>query len=477
MSFTIYIDSPFRSPMKTSNNNSIRTPYNTPQRFIAATPYITPSSRVSAAIPIPATPHRPVSVRLNFSAESPASPDRSKWQGRPMQEAFSPLNHHLASHPNDAKARLERGKIFIKQENWDRAIEDLSLAGTSREAGEMLGAAYHEKGNAELNNRMFVNAIHFFTKSIDVRPNCPATWAQRGSAYHAVGNPESAEYNFNQALSLDENFIPALSGMGMVAEKQGRFDVAMEYYEKAYVLNKEVGNLLINAYESKALAYIQKKEFDSAVALLRLCFTISKDRIFTYVLLGNVYLVKTEFSQAINYFDTAIKLNGNNPLALTGKGEALLKQNRLDEAFPLLEKAYQIDPHDDYVKSVLNQALLLKAEGRQKRNDWSGAANYYTQSLKIYPNDPGTLSDRGVLYYKLGYYSIAVNEFEVALRLNQNHHQSLAYLGAALHKVGKYAYSIKTLNQADKLKPNDPFVLKQIDEAYRQLGLHLRTFR
>lgn len=81
---------------------------------------------------------------------------------------------------------------------------------------------------------------------------------------------------------------------------------------------------------------------------------------------------------------------------------------------------------------------------------------------------------QGIEDYQRSDYQSAILNFRKVLAHDSNHFRSLSYMGASLHKVHRFAESIKMLNKAAQLRPDNPFVKKQIAEAYHQTGRFLR---
>ena len=77
--------------------------------------------------------------------------------------------------------------------------------------------------------------------------------------------------------------------------------------------------------------------------------------------LGNIFLKKNNFEQAIVEWQKALEINPQNAEAHFNLGCTFMKQNRLDKAAEHLQEAIQLEPN-------LWQARMLLEQCRQRKN-------------------------------------------------------------------------------------------------------------
>ncbi|MBI5414971.1 tetratricopeptide repeat protein [Candidatus Peregrinibacteria bacterium] len=70
--------------------------------------------------------------------------------------------------------------------------------------------------------------------AIESHPTDPMSFNLRGWAYLENGNLELSEKDLQKSLALDANFVPAKLNMGILREKQGRLEEALDLYEYVY---------------------------------------------------------------------------------------------------------------------------------------------------------------------------------------------------------------------------------------------------
>ncbi|NJL41202.1 MAG: tetratricopeptide repeat protein [Leptolyngbyaceae cyanobacterium SM1_4_3] len=94
-----------------------------------------------------------------------------------------------------------------------------------------------------------------------------------------------------------------------------------------------------------------------------------------------------QYSQALQCFDQALKLDPNLTDAWNGRGAALKKLGNFPEALAAYDRALQLDPNS--YKAWCNKGLLL-----EDLKDYSNAVTCYETALKLQPNAPNAADIR-----------------------------------------------------------------------------------
>ncbi len=97
--------------------------------------------------------------------------------------------------------------------------------------------------------------------------------------------------------------------------------------------------------------------------------------------------------KALEFFDTAIKMNPKSYIAWTYKGCIYKKLNQIDNAIECYDKAIYLKK--DFIASWYNKGMLL-AQG--SLNQLEEAMNCLDNVLRINPNNQLALRDREILY-------------------------------------------------------------------------------
>jgi cytochrome c-type biogenesis protein CcmH/NrfG len=98
--------------------------------------------------------------------------------------------------------------------------------------------------------------------------------------------------------------------------------------------------------------------------------------------LGNLYFDAERYTDAIAWYEEAIKLNPSDPNVSTDLGVAYYYTNQADKAVAQFEKSLSIDPQ--HTKTLLNLGIV-KAFGKQ---DLDGAAAAWEKVVALAPDSP-----------------------------------------------------------------------------------------
>ena len=153
--------------------------------------------------------------------------------------ALAVTGRNFIAQDNLGGALLLQGKPDEAYSHFQAAAEINPLDPMSR---SNLGAYLQE-------HRHLAEAIEQYNRVISLTSDAgllAATYANRGAAYRALGEDESARTSYDQALQLNPNQYNAYLGLGELSEKQNRLDDAISNYSKAVELQPtDTGFLLL----------------------------------------------------------------------------------------------------------------------------------------------------------------------------------------------------------------------------------------
>ncbi len=98
--------------------------------------------------------------------------------------------------------------------------------------------------------------------------------------------------------------------------------------------------------------------------------------------LGNLYFDAERYTDAITWYEDALRINPADPNVSTDLGVAYYYTNQADKAVSQFEKSLKVDPK--HTKTLLNLGIV-KAFGKQ---DLTGAAEAWQQVVALAPDSP-----------------------------------------------------------------------------------------
>ncbi|MGC2570991.1 MAG: tetratricopeptide repeat protein [Candidatus Nitrosopolaris sp.] len=178
---------------------------------------------------------------------------------------------------------------------------------------------------------------------------------------------------------------------------------------------------------------------------------------------GNASLGRGNYTEAITYFDKALKIDPKYKDALHDKGEALNNLGNYTGAVKYLDRALAIDHNDE-------SALNGKGWALNGLGDHTGAVNYLDRALKIAPLNSFALSNKGWALNGLGNYTGAIVVLNKALAIDPTNKHALNNKGWALNGLGNYTGAIIYLNKALKIDRDYALALSNKGWALNGLG-------
>lgn len=215
------------------------------------------------------------------------------------------------------------------------------------------------------------------------------------------------------APSIDAN---TLYKWALVQFNQRNFadaEVNLKYALKLDKEHKESYNLLLQLYQTEAMHFLQKGDYEGAEERLEKADRLLGDMPqgidnktvaligYVYKSLGQVYAksdsdrARRYWSQAEQVFKSALTLNENDPNALNGLGNILYFQGRYPEALAKHKEALSQAPNYTAAANdaaLVSEALMCQSLAQQKNSDadtWRREAiSFWEKAIQLSPNEP-----------------------------------------------------------------------------------------
>jgi len=246
-------------------------------------------------------------------------------------------------------------------------------------------------------------------------------------------------------------------------ELDGRYAEAKAAYARLLELVPESPASYVNL----ALSEARLKEFDEAIATLRLGTERMPDSAVLHVRLGHTYLVTGRAAEALASMDRTIALEPRNVDAYTAAASALDALGRKAESRGYLEKAIAVEPENKFLRTSL--AMNLASAGNIGQ-----AIEVYKALVADHPADQVLRQHLGVAYGVAGDYANSIGSFRQAIAIRPT---PTAYinLAVALKKAGDVPAAVESLRLylADP-KGESPASVKAAEAELRSLEASLK---
>jgi len=405
-------------------------------------------------------PSRPASRPTDLPAVPP--PDITGVDP-PVQEQIHDAQAALAAALAQADAsRLSRAEAFGRLGQIYQAYSFGSAALGCYENASRLdpqsfrwpyyaGYLGQEDGDAETAERDYQHAL-------TLKPGFIPALLRLGDLELTMDHPDAAKQYFTRAALQPVPSAAALTGLGKVALLERQYGAALQYFTQALASEPQASSIhyqLAMAYRGLGDSAHMQEQLQARGNVEPIMQDPLLDKIdalkqgkIGLLERGNAALRERRFADAIADFRQMARLNPSDPLGYKYLGIALAGSGNLDEALGEYAHSLQLDPNNAGVHC--NMGILLIQAGKE-----DPAVAHFQQALRL---DPGLVTAHfqlANLLMRKKEDAGAEREYGIVVSLEpQNVFARLMQAMAAVH-MGSYARARKLLEDAAEAFPGD----------------------
>lgn len=219
----------------------------------------------------------------------------------------------------------------------------------------------------------------------------------------------------------------------------------------------------IDALNLAGICSYQKQDFENALHFLQQANVIGPKSPYTCNTIGLIYQAQNKFTEALDQFDIAIKLQNNIAELHNNRGNALKSLLQLDEAFGAYQKALKLNPN--YVEALSNLGVTLKELGKP-----DDALAYFENAIKINPNCSEAFNNAGTIFQEAGNHELALQCYEHAIQKNPRYIEALLNYGNIFKVIKNFHRAIQAYQKVISIDPNHARAYYLIGEAFYEKG-------
>jgi tetratricopeptide (TPR) repeat protein len=174
--------------------------------------------------------------------------------------------------------------------------------------------------------------------------------------YERIGDTTAAK----EERARKERDFPEISlhRKGVELMSQGRLGEALNYFQRALLLNP----LYYNVYANVGGCYLHLGNLDSALVLLKIADGVNPYSPSIITNIGTAYLRKGEYDRAQEYFLRSLQIDSTGQNALAGLASVYLQLNQFDRSLNYVSKIHALtDMPYDYFRQAGDAYLDKKA--------------------------------------------------------------------------------------------------------------------
>ena len=352
----------------------------------------------------------------------------------------------VAQRPESAGAHSNVGRALIMRGELDEAEEHLlharGLDARNTSALQNLGEVYRKQGRYE-------DAVASYRAVLDVDSGYALAYAGMGTALFHLQRHDEALQAMTRAvdLRLDAAMEASLRlQMGRAARALGRLEGAAEQFRLG--MESDPGNteFLIEL----AGVRIGQQRHDEADELLRRARELRPRDPATHHHVAEALRKHDRFEAAMEAYGAALAIDASFAPAHAGRGIALYRRQRYDEALPAMARALSLQP-DLPVASTLH---LFMGHAREELAQPEAAAEHFHEALRIDARNTEAIDRLAMLRFGQERYEEAFELYRTLAELKPGSAQTHSNLGATLYYLGRRREALRSFERALALDPD-----------------------
>ncbi len=305
-------------------------------------------------------------------------------QEKDLDSAITTLKKVASLDPSRFKTHLSLGRLYLLKKDMDQAekayLKVISLDSKARVAYIELARIYGAKGQwdkAESELKKMIQASGSKYQNLYVL----------GRFYESRNNWVQAEKTYLKAVdSAPGEDVAPLMNLGLYYARRNSYEKALDAMARASALKKDDLDILV----SMAQLNFDFKKIKDAETTIDKVLEKDKGHVGANFLKGRLYLVKRDFSNALDRFNLVIRDRPRNAMAYYFKALCLIGTGKNKLAEQDLLKTVELNPR-------MLDARLILAETYLRERDKDLARQQIEQALKLSPRHPRTLTLQGNL--------------------------------------------------------------------------------
>jgi tetratricopeptide (TPR) repeat protein len=258
-------------------------------------------------------------------------------------------------------------------------------------------------------------------------------------------------------------------------KKQGEFDRAIEWFEKAVAKkpeNAEAHYLLGDLYGMKGRIADMVREFDASLSYSKKYekdIKISRDKYFRESFKIGVDAANAgDYTKALEAFKNALVIE---PKQVDTYKNLVYVYSRLDSLTGMMqvyEELLAVEPND-------HETYLALAGIHNRRQEYDKTIERLRKAVEVAPDSakPRIIGEIGITYDLMGKGDEAMKTYEQALQMSPGNKDLLFNLGRLYFMRDDYANAVKQFTEVWKSNPEDFEVNYQVGASYLKIGERL----
>ncbi len=242
----------------------------------------------------------------------------------------------------------EAGRLYYQLQDYDMSIERLDKAISLK---RNFLEPYQVKANVLIAQERYDEALVVCDNALTLKETM-YNFFLHGTVNEKLGNIESAEADFVNAVAEDDRHVPSLLALADIRLRLGKTDFALQHANLAIQLDNENQE----AYVIRSKIYVKKLDYPNAIDDVSKAILLNPEDTGMYYLRGVFYQDFTQHSNAVNDFTKVLMLQPDNADALYKRAWSYEQVGNYRDAIKDYEKLVSLSEFDGQAHKLLKEA-------------------------------------------------------------------------------------------------------------------------
>ena len=389
------------------------------------------------------------------------------------------FNHIISLNPEGRDAHHNLGKALQDTGRMDEALAAARVAVKQRPD---FAGAYSNLGLALKHHGELDEAEEALQRGREADPRDKNVLQNLGEVIRQAGRHEESLQWYDAVIKLDRKYTRAYAGKGDALFYLKRYDEAIVYLKKAlslepYMTQAALIHTLVGEAAQK-LDHIEEARRHFEIALQIEPGLARAQTGLTGLLIGQqspedmaqhlqavqeqyaddphglqnvaeVFRKREQYEEALEWYDKIFEINPDYTQAYAGKGDALFRLKRYEEAIESLGRAIALEPDMSTVPTL----RVLMGEAAQALGRLEEASEQYELVLKDDPSHVNAIDRLAMVRYEEGRHEDALELYRRHLAIDPDSANTYTNIGVVFYKTGRFEEARETMKRALSLDP------------------------
>jgi tetratricopeptide (TPR) repeat protein len=378
------------------------------------------------------------------------------------------LKQAVAIMPGDPVNRYNLGLAYLKQNRKEEALEQFIKA---EEAGSADTSVLENLGDVYASLKDYDRSLNIYEKLLAVNTRNVKILSRIAEIHYEKGDLESALAAFSKITRIEpatENARVAYLNIGNILDDAGRFDEAIESYNKALALNPKDHD----AYYNLGIAYRHAEKPELAIQTWKKGADLNPADPKNNLAMADYYYEKGLFDYAEQEYEKIMARWPQMQEVHFKTASIYYKKAKYEFALKGFLRTVEIDGKNDLARRSYINIALIKTRLNDDESTMEESVNMIQRSLMIKPGDSEALYALGTIFFRREMYERAIESFLQAIKGSSDPGitaDSYNSMGKCYFKKKEYKRALQSFSRAVEENPsNEEFRMnrKAASEAF-----------